>query len=64
VDPTGSRYAFEKGVDTADGKRGWADVWLKGKFGREHLGRYKDRNLVSREATQGIRALLCSYRSR
>lgn len=26
VDPTGSWYAFEKGVDTADGKKGWADV--------------------------------------
>src|SRR5262245_28794482 len=38
VDPTGSWYAFEKGVDTADGKKGWGDVWLKGKFGWEYNG--------------------------
>ena len=42
VDPTGSWYAFEKGVDTADGKKGWADVWLKGKFGWEYKRKHRD----------------------
>ena len=28
VDPTGAWYAFEKGVDTSEGRKGWADVWL------------------------------------
>ena len=35
VDPTGSWYAFEKGVDTSEGRKGWADVRLRGKFGWE-----------------------------
>jgi hypothetical protein len=42
VDPTGSWYAFEKGVDTADGKKGWADVWLKEKFGWEYKRKHRD----------------------
>lgn len=42
VDPTGSWYAFEKGVDIADGKKGWADVWLKGKFGWEYKRKHRD----------------------
>ena len=42
VDPTGAWYAFEKGVDTADGKKGWADVWLKGKFGWEYKRKHRD----------------------
>ena len=42
VDPTGSWYAFEKGVDTSDGKKGWADVWLKGKFGWEYKRKHRD----------------------
>jgi hypothetical protein len=40
VDPTGSWYAFEKGVDTADDKKGWADVWLV--TGR-HPQRFQDK---------------------
>ena len=30
VDPKGTCFTFEKGVDTTDDRKGWADVWLKG----------------------------------
>ncbi len=33
VDPEGKWFTFEKGVTTSEGKQGFADVWLKGKFG-------------------------------
>jgi len=33
ADPTSDWFAFEKGVITADGYRGFADVWRKGHFG-------------------------------
>lgn len=33
VDPDGKWFAFEKGVTTSEGKQGFADMWLKGKFG-------------------------------
>ena len=29
-DPTGEKYAFEKGAEKLDGKNGYADVWLVG----------------------------------
>src|SRR5689334_25042070 len=54
VDPTGSWYAFEKSVDTADGKKGWADVWLKGKFGWEYMGCYKDQILFAARLPEGF----------
>jgi hypothetical protein len=42
VDPTGKWFTFEKGVDTSDARKGWADVWLDQKFGWEYKGKHKD----------------------
>lgn len=42
VDPNGSWYTFERGVVKNDGGKGWADVWLQGKFGWEYKGKHKD----------------------
>ncbi len=42
VDKVGSYYTFERGVSKTDGGQGWADVWLKGKFGWEYKGKHKD----------------------
>jgi len=28
ADPDGSWYTFEKGVQTSEDKKGWADVWM------------------------------------
>lgn len=42
VDPHGRWYTFEKGVQTSDGGKGWADVWMQGKFGWEYKGKHKD----------------------
>lgn len=51
-DETGAEYAFEKGVDVAEGAsrgakgdRGYADVWWKGKFGWEYKRRDKYKTL-------------------
>jgi hypothetical protein len=33
VDPTGELITFEKGVDTTDERKGFADVWKRGHFG-------------------------------
>jgi hypothetical protein len=41
-DPTGSTYAFEKGVLKASGTGGWADVWKRGCFGWEYKSRGGD----------------------
>ena len=41
-DPTGEKYAFEKGVQKSTGKPGWADVWLRGHFGWEYKSRGED----------------------
>ena len=41
-DPTGDRYAFEKGASKADGRDGWADVWRKGHFAWEYKGKHRD----------------------
>jgi type II restriction/modification system DNA methylase subunit YeeA len=42
VDPKGHWYTFEKGVEKTDGKKGFADVWMQGKFGWEYKGKHKD----------------------
>jgi hypothetical protein len=42
VDPEGKWFAFEKGVTTSEGKQGFADVWLKGKFGWEYKAKHKN----------------------
>ncbi|HBK06334.1 MAG TPA: class I SAM-dependent DNA methyltransferase [Acetobacteraceae bacterium] len=41
-DPTGTTYAFEKGVKKAAGSGGWADVWKRGCFGWEYKSRGGD----------------------
>lgn len=47
VDPTGQFFTFEADVDEdAQGRRGWADAWYKGKFIWEYKGhRKQDKNL-------------------
>jgi hypothetical protein len=58
ADPTGEWFAFEKGVVTTDGTRGFADVWRKGRFGWEYKKRHAklalayDQLLRYREALQ------------
>jgi hypothetical protein len=42
VDPDGSFYTFEKGVEKSGGGKGFADVWRKGFFAFEYKGRHKD----------------------
>ncbi len=44
ADPDGAWYTFERGVTKTGGGRGWADVWLRGKFAWEYKGKHK--NLV------------------
>lgn len=41
-DPTGAIYAFEKQVAKANGRKGWADVWFKGRFGWEYKSKGRD----------------------
>lgn len=41
-DPTGERYAFEKGAAKTAGGDGWADVWMRERFGWEYKGKHKD----------------------
>ena len=36
VDPKGEWYTFERGVEKTDGGKGFADVWMQGKFGWEY----------------------------
>ena len=58
VDPKGQWYTFEKGVETTEGGKGFADVWQQGKFGWEYKGKHKDLNaaydqlLLYREALE------------
>ena len=42
ADPEGTWYTFEKGVQTSEGGKGWADVWMRGHFGWEYKGKHKD----------------------
>jgi type II restriction/modification system DNA methylase subunit YeeA len=42
ADPKGEWYTFEKGVDKADGGKGFADVWKQGHFGWEYKGKHKN----------------------
>ena len=42
ADPDGTRYTFEKGVQTSEDKKGWADVWMRDHFGWEYKGKHKD----------------------
>jgi hypothetical protein len=42
ADPDGAWYTFERGVTKTGGGKGWADVWLKGKFAWEYKGKHKN----------------------
>ncbi len=42
ADPEGTWYTFEKGVQTSEDKKGWADVWMRDHFGWEYKGKHKD----------------------
>ena len=42
VDPNGDWYTFENGVEKTDGGKGFADVWMQGKFGWEYKGKHKN----------------------
>jgi type II restriction/modification system DNA methylase subunit YeeA len=41
-DPTGAVYAFEKQAAKANGRKGWADVWFKDRFGWEYKSKGRD----------------------
>jgi hypothetical protein len=42
VDPKGEWYTFERGVDKTIGGKGFADVWMQGKFGWDYKGKHKN----------------------
>ena len=42
ADPDGAWDTFERGVRKTAGGQGWADVWMKGKFGWEYKKRRRD----------------------
>ncbi len=52
ADPEGAWYTFERGARKTGGGHGWADVWMRGRFGWEYKGKHKD--LVA--ATAQLRA--------
>jgi hypothetical protein len=37
ADPDGTWYTFERGVETSEGKQGWADVWMRDHFAWEYI---------------------------
>lgn len=45
-DPTGERFAFEKGVTKTGGGDGFADVWKQGHFAWEYKKKKRDLNLA------------------
>ncbi|MGH7127981.1 MAG: type IIL restriction-modification enzyme MmeI [Planctomycetaceae bacterium] len=45
ADPDGEWYTFERGAEKSGGGSGWADVWMRGRFGWEYKG--KHRNLAA-----------------
>jgi type II restriction/modification system DNA methylase subunit YeeA len=57
VDPKGEWYTFEKGVAKSDGGKGWADVWMQGKFGWEYKGKHKDLKEAYKQLLQYREAL-------
>ena len=57
ADPTGERYAFEKGAEKTDGGDGFADVWKKSHFAWEYKGKRKDLEAAYRQLLQYREAL-------
>ncbi|MFL5342695.1 MAG: type IIL restriction-modification enzyme MmeI [Gemmataceae bacterium] len=49
ADPTGQWYTFQKSVTKTQGGKGFADVWLQGKFGWEYKGKHKDLRAAFRQ---------------
>ncbi len=48
-DPTGEKYAFEKGATKFTGDGGWADVWKAGHFAWEYKKKRGDLNAAHRQ---------------
>ncbi len=44
ADPAGTWYTFERKVEKAGGRRGFADVWKKGQFAWEYKKKHRDLN--------------------
>lgn len=42
ADPDGAWYTFERGVRKTAGGHGWADVWMRGRFGWEYKKRRRN----------------------
>ncbi len=49
ADPDGSWYTFEKGVQTTEDAKGWADVWMRDHFAWEYKGKHKDLKAAYRQ---------------
>ncbi len=52
VDPNGEWYTFEKNVAKTEGGKGFADVWMQGKFGWEYKGKHKDLKAAYKQLLQ------------
>src|SRR5660398_288453 len=57
ADPTGDRYAFEKGAGKSAGGDGFADVWKRGHFAWEYKGKRKDLKAAYQQLLQYREAL-------
>jgi hypothetical protein len=56
-DPTGERYAFERGAAITGGGDGWADVWRKNCFAWEYKGRHRNLERALAQVKQYAAAL-------
>ena len=56
-DPTGERFAFEKGASKTGGGDGFADVWKKGHFAWEYKKRRRDLDEAMAQLTRYAAAL-------
>jgi len=52
ADPEGAWYTFEKGVRKTEGGNGWADVWMKNRFGWEYKGKHRDLKAAYKQLQQ------------
>ncbi len=57
ADPTGDRYAFEKGAKGKDAD-GFADVWMHNHFAWEYKGKHKDLDVAYSQVLQKYREQL------
>ena len=49
ADPDGAWYTFERGVHKTTGGQGWADVWMRGRFGWEYKAKHKSLEAAYRQ---------------